>query len=80
MEIIIKHLNAEESVELILYHTKREINKHDFNLDGELQCTVKNYMIQNPLINKCKGLPKFLLGVAKLLNGNNPLWKIRVEK
>ena len=37
-------------------------------------------MINDPLITQCKGLPIYLLEVAKLLNDGNLLCKIKVEK
>ena len=42
MDLNLGRLSEEESVELILYHTDREVNKHDFCMEGELQRTVKN--------------------------------------
>ena len=44
MELQLQPLNDDESVELVLYHTKREVNKHDFGMESELQFTVKHMM------------------------------------
>ena len=42
MDLNLSRLSEEESVELILFHTDREVNKHDFRMEGELQRTVKH--------------------------------------
>jgi len=68
-----------ESVELILYHTDRDINKDDFNSDLELGRSIKKQMELEKVITDCKGLPYLLLQVAALLK-DHKLWRIVVEK
>jgi len=42
MDLKLVPLSEDESIELILYHTDREVTNRDFGMDGQLQRTVKH--------------------------------------
>ena len=44
MELFLFPLSMEVSVNLILYHTHRELTKEDFGIEEELQQSAKNLM------------------------------------
>lgn len=44
MDIKLHGLKEHEAVDLVLYHTRREIDKSDFNSDHDLQFGIKKQM------------------------------------
>ena len=80
VDLILSKLKDHEAVDLVLYHTQREVTKEDFNSDKELQYSIKKQMELEGVISNCKGMPYLLLRVAELLTKNHELWKIVVEK
>lgn len=69
-----------EAVELVLYHAAREVTKTDFNSGFDHKHSIKKQMEVQQVIMDCRGLPYLLLQVVNLLNKNNELKKIVVEK
>lgn len=79
-DIKLQKLKDHESVDLVLYHTTRVVNKDDFNSTEELDRSIKKQMVLEKVITDCKGTPCLLIKIAKLLNKNHPLWHIEVKK
>ena len=79
-DIKLQKLKDHESVDLVLYHTRRVVNKDDFNSTEELERSIKKQMVLEKVITDCKGTPCLLIQVAKLLNKSHPLWRIEVKK
>ena len=69
-----------EAVDLVLYHTNREVDKEDFCSEMELTRSVNKQMELEKTIKDCKGLPYLLIKVAEEMNKNTPLWQICVSK
>ena len=63
-----------EAVDLVLYHTNREVDKDDFCSEMELTRSVNKQMELEKSIKDCKGLPYLLIKVAEEMNKNTPLW------
>lgn len=69
-----------EAVDLVLYHTKREIKPEDFAAESGLDFSIKRQMQLEQVITNCRGLPYLLKQVADLLSKDVLLYKIVVEK
>ena len=74
MDVKLLPLNDYESVDLVLYHTKREVDKDDFCSEMELTRSVNKQMELEKPITDCKGLPYLLIKVAEEMNRKTPLY------
>lgn len=80
MDLKLMPLKDYEAVDLVLYHTKREIKPEDFAAESGLDFSIKRQMQLEQVITNCRGLPYLLKQVADLLSKDVLLYKIAVEK
>ena len=80
---MLEELSIDESVELVLYHTDREIDEYDFWHDPsefDENFNIKEQMKEESVIQQCRGLPCYLREVARLCNEGMKLVNLEISK